>query len=136
MTMTSHLSFSPFLSPCLLPPPPPSLSLSFSLCVCVCSCVRARVCTCVFKPFHYFLTQQPPSRVLIAHFPLPRRLIVPFCWQHEVALMYDAVYLLAQALERYDRTTILRPFNASCDNPVHWSSGPTLYTHLNQVTLC
>ena len=48
--------------------------------------------------------------------------------QHEVALMYDAVYLLAQALEQYDQTTILRPFNASCENPVHWTSGRTLYT--------
>ena len=47
--------------------------------------------------------------------------------------MYDAVYLLAQALEQYDQTTILRPFNASCENPVHWTSGRTLYTYLNQV---
>ena len=55
--------------------------------------------------------------------------------QHDVALMYDAVYLLAQALERYDQTaTTLRPLNASCENPLHWPSGPTLYAHLNQVS--
>ncbi|KAK7479655.1 hypothetical protein BaRGS_00029121 [Batillaria attramentaria] len=52
---------------------------------------------------------------------------------HEVALMYDAVYLLANALERYDQQTILHPVNASCEFPVQWSSGPTLYAHLNQA---
>ncbi|XP_059153989.1 glutamate receptor ionotropic, kainate 2-like [Physella acuta] len=54
---------------------------------------------------------------------------------HEVALMYDSVYLLAVALDRYDKSAILRPFNASCDSPAQWTSGPILYSFLNQIPL-
>ncbi|XP_076467225.1 glutamate receptor ionotropic, kainate 2-like [Babylonia areolata] len=52
---------------------------------------------------------------------------------HEVALMYDAVYLLAHALERYDKKSILRPLNASCEFPEEWTSGPSLFAHINQM---
>jgi hypothetical protein len=47
--------------------------------------------------------------------------------------MYDAVYLLAYALERYDKKSTLLPLNVSCDNPNAWVSGGTLYQHINEV---
>ncbi|CAG5135910.1 unnamed protein product, partial [Candidula unifasciata] len=52
---------------------------------------------------------------------------------HEVALMYDSVYLLAHALQRYDKSAILRPVNVTCDSPSPWTSGPSLYSFLHQV---
>ncbi|ESO92173.1 hypothetical protein LOTGIDRAFT_121144, partial [Lottia gigantea] len=54
---------------------------------------------------------------------------------HEVALIFDAVFLLAHALEAYDRGAVLRPVNVSCDIPQPWSSGPSLYTYLTQVSM-
>ncbi|KAH9493111.1 Glutamate receptor ionotropic, kainate 1 [Bulinus truncatus] len=54
---------------------------------------------------------------------------------HEVALMYDSVYLLANALERYATSAILRPLNSSCSTPAPWQSGPSLYSFLNQVPM-
>ncbi|CAL1527178.1 unnamed protein product, partial [Lymnaea stagnalis] len=54
---------------------------------------------------------------------------------HEVALMYDSVYLLANALERYATSAILRPLNASCSTPSQWASGPSLYSFLNQIPM-
>ncbi|KAI8791988.1 glutamate receptor ionotropic kainate 2 [Biomphalaria glabrata] len=49
--------------------------------------------------------------------------------------MYDSVYLLANALERYATSAILRPLNSSCSVPTPWQSGPSLYSFLNQVAM-
>ncbi|GFO27211.1 glutamate receptor ionotropic, kainate [Plakobranchus ocellatus] len=52
---------------------------------------------------------------------------------HEAALMYDSVELLARALDRYDKSAVLRPFNSTCDAPTQWASGPNLYSFINKV---
>ena len=55
--------------------------------------------------------------------------------QHEAALIYDAVYMFAHALELYDKKSFFHLPNASCNFPSKWSQGENLYTYLNQVTM-
>ncbi|KAK3734903.1 hypothetical protein RRG08_038928 [Elysia crispata] len=52
---------------------------------------------------------------------------------HEAALMYDSVVLLSRGLDRYLNSYVLQPFNATCDVPLTWDSGPVLYSKINQV---
>ncbi|XP_041351805.1 glutamate receptor ionotropic, kainate 2-like [Gigantopelta aegis] len=54
---------------------------------------------------------------------------------HEAALLFDAVHLLAYALDAYEKDAILRPVNTSCDRPSPWSSGPSLYSYLTKVSV-
>ena len=54
----------------------------------------------------------------------------------ETALIYDAVYVLANAMDRVDPSyTRLRLVNLSCDGEQAWAFGSTLYSYLNLVTL-
>lgn len=52
----------------------------------------------------------------------------------EAGLVYDAVYVLAHALERVETShTRLRLVNLSCDGEQAWAFGSSLYGYLNLV---
>ena len=54
-------------------------------------------------------------------------------FQTEAALMFDAVYVLASALQKADVGTPLRPVNLSCEGGQAWAFGSSLYNYLNLV---
>ena len=56
--------------------------------------------------------------------------------QTEAALMYDAVFVMAKALELVDEVTNLRTVNLTCDGDQAWAFGSSLYNYLNLVSLC
>ena len=56
------------------------------------------------------------------------------CCQVEAALMYDAVHVLAHALQQVDHSTRLRLVNLSCDGNQAWAFGSSLYNYLNLVS--
>ena len=47
--------------------------------------------------------------------------------------MFDAVYVLASALQKADVGTPLRPVNLSCEGGQAWAFGSSLYNYLNLV---
>ena len=47
--------------------------------------------------------------------------------------MFDAVYVLASALEEANVGTPLRPVNLSCHGNQAWAFGSSLYNYLNLV---
>ena len=48
--------------------------------------------------------------------------------------MYDAVHVLAHALQEVDHSTRLRLVNLSCDGNQAWAFGSSLYNYLNLVS--
>ena len=48
--------------------------------------------------------------------------------------MYDAVHVLAHALQQVDHSTRLRLVNLSCDGNQAWAFGSSLYNYLNLVS--
>ena len=54
--------------------------------------------------------------------------------QAEAALMYDAVHVLAHALQQVDKSTRLRLVNLTCDGDQAWAYGSSLYNYLNLVS--
>ncbi len=48
--------------------------------------------------------------------------------------MYDAVYVLAHALQQIDQSTRLRLVNLSCEGDQAWAFGSSLYNYLNLVS--
>ncbi|KAK2148217.1 hypothetical protein LSH36_509g01044 [Paralvinella palmiformis] len=53
----------------------------------------------------------------------------------ETALMYDAVYVLAHAVQQVDASTRLRLVNLSCEGDQAWAFGSSLYNYLNLVEM-
>ena len=49
--------------------------------------------------------------------------------------MYDAVYVLAHALQQVDTSTRLRLVNLSCEGDQAWAFGSSLYNYLNLVSI-
>ena len=64
----------------------------------------------------------------------PRLSPQDFDFQTEAALMYDAVHVLAHALQQVDKSTRLRLVNLSCDGDQAWAFGSSLYNYLNLVS--
>lgn len=58
-----------------------------------------------------------------------------FFFQTEAALMYDAVYTLAHALQQVDHSTPLRLVNLTCEGDQAWAFGSSLYNYLNLVSV-
>ena len=54
--------------------------------------------------------------------------------QAEAALMYDAVHVLAHALQQVDKSTRLRLVNLTCEGDQAWAFGSSLYNYLNLVS--
>ena len=58
-------------------------------------------------------------------------------WQSEAALIYDAVHVLAHALERVQPSfSRMRLVNLSCEGDQAWAFGSSLYSYLNLVIYC
>ena len=49
--------------------------------------------------------------------------------------MYDAVYVLAHAIQQVDASTRLRLVNLSCEGDQAWAFGSSLYNYLNLVSI-
>jgi hypothetical protein len=49
------------------------------------------------------------------------------------AMHYDAVVALAMGIRALERSATLAPFNASCQHPLPWPQGPTLFNFINSV---
>ena len=48
--------------------------------------------------------------------------------------MYDAIYVLAHAIQQVDTSTRLRLVNLSCEGDQAWAFGSSLYNYLNLVS--
>ena len=55
-------------------------------------------------------------------------------FQTEAALMYDAVFVMAHALELVDESTVLHLVNLTCEADQAWAFGSSLYNYLNLVS--